>query len=98
MRIIKKKTLRDFWEAYPDAEQPLKYWFEKIKNAEYKHPNDVIEDNPRSDTVGNGRIVFNIAHNKYRLIALFRYRIQTVYIRFIGTHKAYDQIHDIENI
>ena len=98
MRIIKKKTLRDFWEAYPDAEQPLKYWFEKIKNAEYKHPNDVIEDNPKSDTVGNGRIVFNIAHKKYRLIALFRYRIQTVYIRFVGTHKAYDHIQDIENI
>ena len=65
MRIIKKKTLRDFWETYPDAEQPLKYWFEKIKNAEYKHPNDVIEDNPRSDTVGNEAvfIVSNIKNN-----------------------------------
>ena len=98
MRIIKKKTLQDFWEEYPDAEQPLKYWFEKVKNANYQHPNDVIVDNPKSDTVGNGRIVFNITHNKYRLIALFRYRIQTVYIRFIGTHKLYDQIKDIENI
>jgi mRNA interferase HigB len=91
MRIIKKKTLQDFWEQYPDAEQPLKYWFEKVKNASYQHPNDVIVDNPKSDTVGNGRVVFNITHNKYRLI-------QTVYIRFIGTHKQYDQIKDIGNI
>ena len=98
MRIIKKKTLQDFWEQYPDAEQSLKYWFEKVKKANYQNPNDVIIDNPKSDTVGNGRIIFNIMHNKYRLIALFRYRIQTVYIRFIGTHKQYDHINDIENI
>jgi mRNA interferase HigB len=98
MRIIKKKTLQNFWEQYPDAEQPLKYWFEKVKNANYQYPNDVIVDNPKSDIVGNGRIVFNITRNKYRLIALFRYRIQTVYIRFIGTHKDYDQIKNIENI
>ena len=98
MRIIKKKTLQDFWEQYPDAEQPLKYWFEKVKNADYQTPNDVITDNPKSDTVGNGRIIFNIAHNKYRLIALFRYKIQIVYIRFVGTHKDYDQIKEIESI
>lgn len=98
MRIIKKKTLQEFWEQYPDAEQPLKYWFEKVKNANYQNPNEVIMDNSKSDTVGNGRVVFNISRNKYRLIALFRYRIQTVYIRFIGTHKQYDQIKDIENI
>lgn len=98
MRIIKKRTLQDFWEQYPDAEQPLKYWFEKVKNANYQTPNEVIVDSPKSDTVGSGRIVFNIGGNKYRLIALFRYKIQTVYIRFIGTHKEYDNIKDIENI
>ncbi len=98
MRIIKKKTLQDFWADYPDAEQPLKYWFEKVKNAQYQNPNEVIADHPKADTVGNNRIVFNISGNKYRLIALFRYRIQTVFIRFIGTHKEYDQISDIGNI
>lgn len=98
MRIIKKKTLQDFWEQYPDSEQPLKYWFEKVKNANYQNSNDVIMDNPKSDTAGNGRIIFNIARNKYRLIALFRYKIQIVYIRFIGTHKEYDDITEIENI
>jgi mRNA interferase HigB len=29
---------------------------------------------------------------------LFRYRLQRVYIRFIGTHKEYDRITDIRNI
>lgn len=98
MRIITKGTLREFWEQYPDSEQELKYWYDKIKNANYQTPNDVIIDNPRTDTVGNNRIVFNICRNKYRLIALFRYKLQTVYIRFIGTHKEYNSIEDIKNI
>jgi mRNA interferase HigB len=98
MRIVTKGTLREFWELYPDSEQELKYWYDKVKNASYQTPNEVIEDTPKTDTVGNNRIVFNICRNKYRLIALFRYKIQTVYIRFIGTHKEYDNIEDIKNI
>ena len=98
MRIITRGSLRDFWEKYPDAEQELKYWYEKIKRAEYQTANEVIADNPKTDTVGNNRMVFNICRNRYRLIALFRYRLQRVYIRFIGTHKEYDRITDIRNI
>lgn len=98
MRIITKGVLRNFWEEHPDSEQELKYWYDKIKNAEYQSPNEVIEDNPKTDTVGNNRIVFNICHNKYRLIVTFRYKLQRVYIRFIGTHKEYDKIEDIKNI
>lgn len=98
MRIITKGTLKEFWEKYPDAEQELKYWYEKMKNAEYASPNEVIADNPKSDTVGNNRVVFNICRNKYRLIALYRYNLQRVFIRFLGTYKEYDQIRDIRNI
>ncbi len=98
MRIITKGTLRAFWEQYPDAEQELKYWYDKMKNASYQSPNEVIQDNPKADTVGNNRVVFNICRNKYRLIALFRYNLQRVYIRFIDTHKEYDKIQDIKNI
>ena len=98
MRIITKGTLREFWERYPDSEQELKYWYRKISEADYQSPNEVILDNPKSDTVGNNRVVFNICRNKYRLIATFRYKLQRVYIRFVGTHKEYDKIQDIKNI
>lgn len=98
VRIITRGTLREFWEKYPDAEQELKYWHDKIKNASYASPNEVIPENPKSDIVGNNRIVFNICHNKYRLIVLFRYNLQWAFIRFLGTHKEYDQINDIKNI
>lgn len=93
-----KGTLKEFWIRYPDAEQELKYWHQKIKEADYRSPNEIIHDNPTADVVGNNRIVFNICRNKYRLIVLFRYTLQRAYIRFIGTHKEYDKIVDIKNI
>jgi mRNA interferase HigB len=98
MRVISVKPLREFWQRYPDAEQPLRAWIDEMKRADFLTPNDVLHQFADADTVGNNRIVFNIRHNQYRLIALFRYRIQRVYVRFIGTHKEYDRIRNIKEI
>ncbi|MBE9525932.1 MAG: type II toxin-antitoxin system HigB family toxin, partial [Proteobacteria bacterium] len=35
---------------------------------------------------------FNISGNKYRLIVSIDYGRQACFIRFIGTHKHYDEI------
>jgi Uncharacterized protein conserved in bacteria len=50
------------------------------------------------DAVGNQRYVFNIKGNDYRLIVLILFTPKTIYIRFVGTHKEYDAIKDIQNI
>ena len=39
-----------------------------------------------------GRVVFNIAGNKYRIVVWINYPYRVVYIRFIGTHRQYDAI------
>lgn len=100
MRIISLKTLREFWEKpeHKDAEGHLKSWYKVINEKNWNHPNDIIGNFRNADQVGNGIIVFNICHNKYRLIVKFRYDKQIGYIRFIGTHKLYDKIRDIKNI
>ena len=98
MRIVSKSTLREFWEQYADAEKPLKIWFETIKKGTWNNPNEIKRVFTDADQVGNGRIVFNIARNKYRLIVKFIYETQICYIRFIDTHKEYDKIKDIETI
>jgi len=98
MRIFTKGTIRGFYEIYPDAEPSLKTWFEVIEERDFENPNQVIWLFKNSDTLGNGRIVFNICNNKYRLVAKFEYQKKLVFVRFIGTHKEYEQIRDIKNI
>ena len=98
MRIFSRGTLRTFWEEYPDAQTALEFWYDTIENSDFETPNEVISHFKNADTVGNGRIVFNIAKNKYRLIAKFQYEKKFVFVRFIGTHKEYDKIEAIESI
>ncbi len=98
MRIYSKGTLRKFWEKHTDARTPLEFWYSVIEANSFEHPHQVVSYFRSADQVGNGRIVFNIANNKYRLIAKFEYSIQSVFVRFIGTHKEYEAIDNIKNI
>jgi len=43
-----------------------------------------------ADILPNGRVIFNVGGNKYRLVAAVHYRGKRIYVRFIGTHKEYD--------
>ncbi len=98
MRIIAKRTLKEFWLKHRDAEDALIEWHSIVFKASWKYPNEIKNNFPGADHIGNNRIVFNICHNRYRLIVVFRYGIQMAFIRFVGTHKEYDQISDIKNI
>jgi len=97
VRIIKKGTLRDFWRQNPDAAEPLKSWYREVKAADWQTPHDVKEMFGSASVVGDNRIVFNIAGNKYRLVVKFNYPYRVAYIRFIGTHAEYDET-DVEEI
>ncbi len=94
MRIIARKALRRFWERpeYSDSEQPLRAWFREASRAEWNHPADIRAAYRTASFVGNDRVVFNIGGNKYRLIVRVNYAYGIIYIRFIGTHRQYDQI------
>jgi mRNA interferase HigB len=94
MRIIAVGTLRDFWRrpGRRDAEQPLRTWVHIVKAADWSRPTDVKEMFRTADIIGHNRIVFDIGGNKYRLVAAVHYRGKRVYVRFVGTHKEYDQI------
>lgn len=99
MRIIALKTIREFWEntAYCDSEQALKSWYAIARKADWASPQDIKSQFRNASIVGDNRVVFNIAGNKYRLIVKFNYPYRVGYIRFIGTHKHYDDV-DAEEI
>ncbi len=98
MRVVKIKTLRDFWEREANAKIGLQLWYRKITGRRWQNANEIIAAFPGADVVGNNRIIFNIRHNDYRLIVKFQYEIQICYIRFVGTHKEYDKLNDISNL
>lgn len=91
-RIIAKSTLREFWEKHSDSEQYLKTWYDTAKSAKWLSPNDVKQTYIKASVLKNGRMVFNIKGNSYRLVVKFNFEKQWVFIRFIGTHAEYDKI------
>lgn len=94
MRIISRKALRQFWKQrqYADAEQPLKAWFREASKADWNSPSVIKAMYRSASIVGNSRVVFNIAGNKYRLVVKVNYPYRVIYIRFVGTHRQYDEI------
>lgn len=93
MRIIAIKQLKDFWiQGRADAEQPLKVWYQIFKLNNFYNTKEIKLLFPSCSFVGDNRVIFNIAGNKYRLVVHIRYDIQIVFIRFVGTHAEYDKI------
>ena len=92
MRVIAKRTLRDFWKKHADSEQQLKAWYNEAEQAEWKSPNDIKKDYPSASILEDNRMVFNIKGNNYRLIVRINYKYGVVWIRFIGTHAEYDKV------
>lgn len=97
MRIIAVSYLRHFWEEHPDAEQHLKAWIDEAKKAAWTQPAEIKEQYRSASVLKNRRVVFNIKGNDYRLIVAVAYRYLAVYVKFIGTHAAYDAI-DAETV
>ena len=95
MRVIALSTLRAFWSgkaAYADARESTLAWYRHVLKADWSAPADVKRDFGSASALRDGRAVFNIAGNKYRLVVWINYPYRVVYIRFIGTHAQYDGI------
>ena len=94
MRIIKTSMLREFWQDHREAEASLRIWVQQAKAAEWRNFADVRKTFPSADlvTMASGRrvVVFNIAHNRYRLIAAVHFNTRIVYTLMILTHKEYE--------
>ena len=95
MRIIALSTVKAFLNrspAYTDAREPVMAWFRQVRGADWASPADVKRAIRSASILNDGRAVFNIAGNKYRIVVWINYPYRVVYIRFIGTHHQYDAI------
>lgn len=92
MRVFAKKILREFWGKHNDSEEQLKSWYKEAAKANWKTPMDIKAAYAKASILKNGRVVFNICGNKYRIVVDVNYERQWSFIRFIGTHNDYDKI------
>lgn len=102
MQILSKKTLRDYWENYqgagqPALEQALKSWYREVKRASWKNSGELKQKYRNASILKNGRVVFNICGNNFRLIVGVNYSVKVVYVKWVGTHTEYDDI-DAEEV
>jgi len=95
MRIIALSTLKAFWEnspEYNDAKESTMAWYRHALQADWDSPDKVKADFGNSSILKDGRVIFNISGNKYRLVVWINYHYRVIYVRFLGTHKQYDKI------
>ena len=92
MRIFTEQTIKQFAEQHPDSLVALQVWVSVVKSSRWSCFADVKKDFNSVDAVGNQHYVFDIMGNHYRIVAVIKFTIGFVYIRFIGSHKEYDKI------
>ena len=95
MRVIALSNLKKFWDKNPqyfETKEPILAWYRITLRADWASPSDVKADFGNASILRDGRVVFNIGGNKYRLIVWINYPYRIVYVRFIGTHAQYDEI------
>jgi mRNA interferase HigB len=92
MRVIAKKTIKNFWINYSDCEQQLKTWYQEATDSNWKSPAEIKRLYPSASILADNRVVFNIKGNTYRIVVRINYDYSIIWIRFIGTHAQYDKI------
>ena len=92
MRIFTEQTIKQFAFIHPESKVALQLWVCVVKSSRWTCFADVKKDFNSVDAVGNQRYVFNIMGNRFRIVAVIKFTIRAVYIRFVGTHKEYDRI------
>jgi mRNA interferase HigB len=92
MRIIAVRTLKEYFQEYPQAEQPLLAWHEEVSVAEWENPNQLKAHYRNASILNDKRVVFNIHGNSFRLIVDVEYRLKIVFVVWFGTHKEYYKV------
>ena len=92
MIIANKELLDAFVQNHSQAAAPLNKWVSRVEEANWQNHMDLKRMFPSADYVKNGRYVFNIGGNNYRIVAVVIFLGGVLNIRFVGTHSEYDKI------
>jgi mRNA interferase HigB len=90
VHIVSRRAIREATARHGEWGTSLNAWLKIAKDAVWKNFAEVRNSWRSSDVVGDF-VVFDIGHNKCRLIATIKYKWRMVYIRRILSHAEYDQ-------
>lgn len=90
--IIARATLLQYCKKYPAAAVALQEWYHEFVKCSFKNFNELKRVYGNASLVGDDRVVFNIAGNKYRLVVRIVFEFKAVQIKWFGTHAEYDVV------
>lgn len=70
----------------------LDAWFDEVRKAHWKNAAEIRRLYATASIVSSERVVFNIKGNDYRLVVSVDFEKSIVWIKWIGTHRDYDDI------
>lgn len=98
MNVIAKSALVEFWNRQPagvpqkTACAAMMEWYTTASDARWDHFDDLKKTFNSADYVADGKVVFDVGGNKYRIVGLVAYRTKRIFVLFVGTHADYDRI------
>jgi mRNA interferase HigB len=94
VNVISKTALKSFWNIHPESERVLLEWYKVLAQVRCENFNQLRQFFPSADYVKKNLLeltIFDIGGNKYRVICGVSYRTQTVFIKYVFTHREYDE-------
>jgi mRNA interferase HigB len=88
--VIGRDLIQLFARKHPDSRSSLKSWTQLVESNSFNHLVELKKTFGSADQV-RPYTVFNISGNKYRLIAIVDYALQSVSIECVLTHSEYDE-------
>lgn len=92
MRVFNTNTLLRFGKEHTEADKAVRELARSLRAATWTRMADVLAGYPSATPLNGERVVFKVKGNVYRAIVAFDFRRQAAFIKFIGTHTAYDRI------
>jgi mRNA interferase HigB len=98
MRIIARRTLLSFVESRKGSKDhravkaAVQAWFSEASKAQWSGMADIKVLYKSASVVTSERVVFNIKGNDCRLVVAVDFEKSIVWIKWIGTHKDYNDI------
>lgn len=98
MNVIAKSALVGFWERQANgtprkvAMSAMMEWYTTASDAQWNHFDELKKTFNSADYIGDGKVVFDVGGNKYRIVGLVAYRTKRIFVLFVGTHADYDKI------